>query len=82
MKKFMPVIIVAGVLAVGFLAFKLFANAPVEGGVSNNDLSKEIPQPKADAPDFGPLPDQYVIGKTPGGPGTPGGNPTAVKGGK
>lgn len=82
MKKFMPVIIAVGVLALGFLAFKLFTGQPVEGGVGNAELSSEIPKPKADAPDFGPLPDQYIIGKTPGGPGTPGSAPTAPKAGK
>lgn len=82
MKKLAPVIIALGVLALGFVAWKLFGSgAAVEGGATNADLTKEIPKAKEGSPDFGPLPDQYIIGKNPGGPTTPGGNPTAVKGG-
>jgi len=82
MKKFVPVIIGLGVIALGVLVWQFLANQKVEGGVSSTDLTMEIPKAREDGPDFGPLEDKYIMGKTPGGPGAPGAAPGTGKGGK
>lgn len=83
MKKFAPFIVALGVAALGYLAYRLLSGGQsVEGGATNAELSAEIKAPAANAPDFGPIEDKYIMGKTPGGPGAPGSAPTAPKGGK
>lgn len=73
MKKAKPILIGLGAVALLVLVWQVFGSRPVEGGVTNADLSGEIPQPRPGGPDFGPLDDKYIIGKNPGDPGTPGG---------
>lgn len=72
-KKLLPIAIAVIVVAVGVLAYKaLSGGGDSAGGVSNEDLSNQIKKPSASDPDFGPIDDRFVIGKTPGGPTGPG----------
>lgn len=78
-KALTPILVAVVVLAISFLGYKIYKiQTAVTGDANNQDLSSEVKRPPGDSPDFGPLPDEYTIGKSPNGPTAPG----AGKGGK
>ena len=73
-RRLIPIAVVLIAIGAGVLVWKMVGQGgDSAGGVSNEELSSQVAKPAADAPDFGPIDDRFVIGKTPGGPSTPGG---------